>query len=297
MKSFSDISSSIDHAIEQALAQDLEVDSSRLLPVIHPAEKRKFERREINRDKNLQIRFRSEAALARSYIQDISLGGIFLKTEERPALKTIMTIDLQVDQETGEPERIELQAVVVRHASDGIGLEFTNLDSAKRQEIEKIVQLASISASDLNKGRVKAASFQQLSEIRKSKAAASLRLKKHSLSVGIVALLLGLNLYAARDFWSEAPQGSTTPVHSRVALAGREIRTSDIRRIERTTESALSVWVLGSDTPLVIEMKDVRQLPKQWQDGIRAIKSQAKAKKRVSKTAPHRTRVGQGLYR
>jgi PilZ domain len=86
-------------------------------------EKPRAERRPIN---GITALYGRDSASAPAGIKDISVTGIYLYTDERPAVGELVTIILCVD---GEPEKtaelqFSLQARVATHGEDGIGLSF-----------------------------------------------------------------------------------------------------------------------------------------------------------------------------
>jgi hypothetical protein len=79
---------------------------------------------------DIDVRLASaHSSAGRGRLENVSISGAFVSTELRPRLLSQVLVITHAYTEHGR-ERYEASAYVVRHAADGIGLEWLDLDPA-----------------------------------------------------------------------------------------------------------------------------------------------------------------------
>ncbi len=111
-------------------------------PELHSLEREPINRRHVRYSAVLIARARTIDELVTMYTRDISQGGTFLTTNVAVAAGDALRLEL-IHPDTGES--FDLACVVRRRVRDGLGVEFTDLDEAKReafwQFVEPVVEL------------------------------------------------------------------------------------------------------------------------------------------------------------
>jgi Flp pilus assembly protein TadG len=75
-------------------------------------------------------------------LRDISLTGAYLRTPERWYLGTIVKLTLKTDQPGAKTESVEVRCRVVRHAADGVGLQFISQQVSERTRLQRFLMSA-----------------------------------------------------------------------------------------------------------------------------------------------------------
>ena len=84
----------------------------------------------------VQLRFPDFETFAREWAQNLSVGGLYLQTENPHDEGTLVVVRFTL---ASGGTLIEALARVVHKAKDGMGLEFVQLDEASRQVIDEVV--------------------------------------------------------------------------------------------------------------------------------------------------------------
>ena len=78
-------------------------------------------------------------------VRDVSPVGMYVTTEERWYLGTLLHLTVDVRAGSGEDSAVESMTVwskVIRHGTDGVGFEFVLLKSKERQKMAHLVKTA-----------------------------------------------------------------------------------------------------------------------------------------------------------
>lgn len=209
----------------------------------NPSELREFTRIDV-REKQLELKFSNDLQFAKQYIENISLGGLFVKTTQKHELGAIIPIEFSIPSKGSEnnSKAFNLKGKVCRVTPEGVGLEFTNLSLEARQELEDFVR------SILPKGaaiqnKVRAASVDRLEKSREQKAKADEKLRRLAISSITIGLLILLNYFMYRNLQITSEM---TDVHARVDkihLGDQDVDRSEIRSIERNSEGLFMVYL------------------------------------------------------
>ncbi len=282
----------INSLIEKSIEEGFDINPQEPLPPLLGAELRKTARKDIQ-GTQLNVSFGSDRALAKAYVDNISLGGLFLKTTDRPALKSLVNLNLAVQSLHQEAFEIQLQCQVVRHATDGIGLTFTNLDSGKRAQFESFIKnLPALLDVPLNRARLKDQSIERLDELRNSKVRTLQRNKTFAVRAFAALLLVTLNIWALWEVHEDFNNSQSLTSSHQMTIGNQVIDARQIQRVTRTNEGLYEVIADGVKGPLLLLPDQVNQLPPHLKTGIKATDFPKKVI-RKSKTAPsHMIRIG-----
>ena len=87
----------------------------------------------------VQFRFKDFDSFVREWAQNLSVGGLFVRTREPYESGTLVVISFALD---GGQSLIEGLARVVHHDALGMGLEFVSLDENSQRTIEDVISRA-----------------------------------------------------------------------------------------------------------------------------------------------------------
>jgi hypothetical protein len=166
---------------------------------IMPDLSRQHERREHFRhelkDSAISVSFPTQNAFAKFYIRDVSSGGLYIKTSERPSLNTLIQVRLEIPSSESLPA-IEsfLSARVVRHGSDGIGLRVEGADPDSQRRLETLVKRVAIDEGLLARPERRDGVFERISNRRDIRDQRAKIFRKQSLAWLVVGGLVALNL-------------------------------------------------------------------------------------------------------
>lgn len=99
---------------------------------------REFQRSRVR----LEATVYSDHGIAEGQLDDVSLGGGFLRTSARPPVGARCRAFLRMGTQPGA-FAVRAQAVVARHAAEGIGLAFTELADDVYEHLRRLVLLNS----------------------------------------------------------------------------------------------------------------------------------------------------------
>lgn len=180
----------------------------------------------------VRVRLATDSQLNETWIEDISLGGLFLATDAPPSIGTCLDVELET------PGGSLLLAAEVVHVVDertaafmghaqGAGLQFLDLDGAKRDALERYVEGL---APSLSEGGERSSGSLQVPN-------AVMRLVKRvfeGIDRGDVDRALGLDLDATHEqrrtrverllaLFGSPPPGTTAPQVARLEAASRAL--------------------------------------------------------------------------
>jgi len=237
--------------------EERDSDQNKELPEISPPssttergeERRVFSRAGLSTDSAIQLRFSHDAQFAKSYIENISLGGLFVKTGEKRKVGELIDISFSIPDKEGSHFQFQLRARVCRAAPEGLGLEFTNLTNELRAKLEVYVRSVLPEGADV-RTKAKQSTLNRLEELRSSRIELKQQQKNLRIKIvflGCLALLNGLFFVdLATDNSSEAGLASS---QSTFTLSGETISKEKVRSLRRS-----------SDDRFVLELKDGQQI-------------------------------------
>jgi uncharacterized protein (TIGR02266 family) len=244
-------------------------------------DKREFSRIDI-REKQLALKFANESQFARQYIENISIGGLFVKTDLKPAMGSFMPIEFSIPQEEGE-KVFRLKARVCRVAEAGVGLEFTNLSPEVRQDLEKFVLSILPEGVGLT-ARAKKSTIERLESLREARLDADKKLKSISLKLLFVAVLIGANIWMINDI-HELKTIESHAADTRIHLSDKEIDVHELQSVSRSQDGTLHFFLADGTSVETRGAEIEKQLPYQLRQTIHLLSSIPALKQpRVSKT-------------
>jgi len=223
-------------------------------------ERREFTRVDIGARK-LELKFTHGAQFARQYIDNISLGGLFVKTETKAEMGALMAIEFSVPQPNSNAQRhFRLMGKVCRVANDGLGLEFINTSLETRQELEQFVR------SSLPKGqsvltRPKASSIENLEKLREDRLHRVKAQKKLAIQIAVIVLLAIFNIWLMSGGSSQEEQQQLAIQRGHLLVDGKKIAFEKINAVEKTPDGKVRLKLAG-DTSVTVRPEEVeKQLP------------------------------------
>jgi hypothetical protein len=217
------------------------------------AESGGIERREYNRaeiaDRKLELKFANSSQFARQYIENISLGGVFVKTEEKRALGEVLPIEFTIPT-AGELKQFSFRAKVCRVSSQGLGLEFIGVNQQIQDELEAFVKTVlpkNISVTS----KAKNSTVDRLKMIREQRAVRSEEKKVFWKKVSLIGILLLLNGYLVHETIQTRIAATAIRTQS-VHVNGQDIPVSNIRGIQRNQNGE---WLLNLDNKSSISVQ------------------------------------------
>lgn len=130
-------------------------------------ERREFTRAEVAPDQ-IHLSFSNDQQFAKQYIENFSLGGLFVRTKLRPGVGAIVPIEFSVPLHNFEARIFKLRAKVCRETENGLGLQFLDLDQETRADLEVFVKTILPSGS-VPMNQVKRSSRERLDQLREAR--------------------------------------------------------------------------------------------------------------------------------
>lgn len=143
----------------------------------------------------ISVSFPTQNAFAKFYIRDVSSGGLYIKTTERPSLNTLIQIRLEIPGSEASPALESfLSARVARHGADGIGLRIEGTDPESQRRLETLVKRVALDEGLLAKPERRDGVFERISHRRDVRDQRLRFFRKQSLAWLTVGALVALNL-------------------------------------------------------------------------------------------------------
>jgi hypothetical protein len=139
-------------------------------------ERRIFTRVNVS-DQKLELKFLNENQFAKQYIENISVGGLLVKTKYKPKLGSFIPVEFSIGQINSTPKIIKLRAKVCRVTGDSIGLEFPDLNRDNRKVVEKFVRSALAPGSSAAR-QVKKSTLEHLEQMREKETSMDQKVKE-----------------------------------------------------------------------------------------------------------------------
>lgn len=257
---------------EIRLASEVEVD---------PAQLRQFRRADVS-DQKIELKFSDRLQFAKHYVENISLGGMFVKTKEKYKMGEVIPLWFSLPPTDDRPEQpFELMAEVVRVAPNGVGLKFTNLNGENQKFIEEYVR--SVLPKDQGvRQNVKQSTLEKLQARREIEAENKQKQSRRWKYGSLALVLLALNAYLAIEVVDvKQPDYSNQTSHANFKVGDAAIKMNEIKAIRLDQDGQVSIDYGQSKS---ITVPKTTQLPYQLRESIKLIKAYPKAKpKRKSK--------------
>ena len=105
--------------------------------MILEAAKREGDRKDVRISCLISVDYADSERVFKDYIQDISAGGVFIKTRESFNIGEEITLSMSL---SGAGNAFKIPAEVVRKATDGIGVRFKITSQVQQAIIESLVE-------------------------------------------------------------------------------------------------------------------------------------------------------------
>ncbi len=285
-------SETIEELLESSVADSIDTPKTEL-PVIHPKpeERRNFSRADVL-EKNLCLDFVSGAQFAKQYIENISLGGLFVRTQQKASMGDILPIQFSIPTATGENRQFDLKGRVCRVTATGLGLEFTNLSNEMRHELEDFVKSVLPSGVPIV-ARAKASTIERLDERRLREAKRKEELKSVRGQLAILATMIFLNVFMTHRYLeTQSEEKIRLSINPTLTIHGKTFSASSVKSIERQQHDK---WLLhlANGTNVEASTKELDgRLPQHLQQSVEFLKHISAPKSpRISKNSPKLTRL------
>lgn len=241
------------------------------------AEHSNIEKREYTRvavqNAQLHLQFANDLLFARQYIENISVGGLFVKTNKKFRMAELIPIEISIP--SGEsPKKFSLSGRVARIAADGVGLEFTGMRDDVRRELENFVRSILPQGVSIHR-KVKASSVDHLEQVRLKKLESKNKLRRLEWRALVLTLLVLLNLGAINYFQSAKVEQSLSEITTHtVNINGQEVERAKIRGLNLTSEGRLKFLLAdGSSIDLPKSDETIKMLPSNLQFDLKTLES------------------------
>lgn len=250
-------------------------------------EKRQFGRADLAEQK-IELKFSNQFQFARQYIDNISLGGLFVRTKDKHKMGDLLPISFNLPAKDELPEKpFQLMGKVCRVTDAGVGLEFTNLDQETRKYLEDYVR------SVLPKGvevaaKAKQSTIDRLAQIREDKKKQIRNSRSRARNMAILAVLALTNLYLATESYQQLKiHSKATP--STIEVSGKTIKLNEVRSLQ-TDKTGKAFFILESGNR--VQIKDANELPYYLRQSLQNLRNIQPAKPiRRSKNAGTRVNI------
>lgn len=205
-----------------------------------PIDRRSFNRADIT-ERKLELRFGSGSQFARQYIENISLGGVFVRTSEKREMSEILQIEFSIPIEDGT-RTFNFRAKVCRVDPHGLGLEFIGMAQKTQDELEAFVK------SVLPKNqpvivRPKSVTITRLKKFRLKKIAEVAGKRTLIQRILCIGLLVGFNMYLVRESFEDQINVQAFK-NNELNISGKKISLRNVRTISKTQNNE---WVITLD--------------------------------------------------
>ncbi|MBN8555781.1 MAG: PilZ domain-containing protein [Deltaproteobacteria bacterium] len=244
------------------------------LPLIRTAQEIGSDKREFTRvdiaEKKFELKFNNEAQFARQYIENISMGGLFVKTDRKAPMGTMIPIEFSIPQGT-ENKTFKLNARVCRVAEGGLGLEFTNVPKSTKQELEKFV-LSVLPEGVAISTKAKKSTVERLEKIRESKVDSIKKLKVIGIKIAAVVALVAVNGVLFNNL-QEIKNLETHDADQSVQIEDKRIQIPEIQSVSRSKDGEF-VFFLSDGTNIQSHNRSIDQkLPYQLRQTMHLLNS------------------------
>jgi len=233
-------------------------------------EKREFTRIDLT-EKQISVRFHNQMHFAKHYLDNISVGGMFVKTKETYKMGAIVPIEFEVKtSEFGSPDLFQLRGKVCRVIPEGVGLEFTNLDQVTRTRLESFVQSILPRGTQV-RTQAKQSTIDKLELLRQERAQRSASSKKIFLQVCMLIILGVLNFTLVKEKMKTG-EVETAVRDQTINLDGKKLKWNEIRSLEHTSKDRLVIHT--QDEMIEVDVQSVEnQLPPHLQQQLQLLQS------------------------
>lgn len=228
--------------------------------------------------RQLTVRFSSQIQFAKQYIENISIGGLFVKTDLQASVGEEIPIEFSVPLAPNDPPQIfSLLARVARVDPDGLGLEFTELPSEARRVIEIFIKTTLPSGIKITRS-INPATFERFNEKREQKAIHQRARLKTFKKWCMVAGLLILNAFVVLELNSSSSVGTPATMKDDYTINGIRFSENDIRSFKKLEADQYQIELRNGEV-IPFKLQDESRLPPHLQRSLATLRALPLAEK------------------
>lgn len=256
-------------------------------------DRRQFSRAEVL-DKKIEVSFASGGHFAKQYIENISFGGLFVKTEQKAKIGDVLPISFTIPatDPLGKPRVFSLKGRVCRAADNGLGLEFTNLSNEMRKDLEEFVKSILPQGVQIST-KAKASTLEKLGDLRAKNSEKSFNRKRHIKQGLLVVALTVINTWMAlRTFEQDKIDSRLQGPNPTIIIGNKSFSEKEVRSFQRKANGQWQLNLANGSHVIASSDELEKQLPPHLRRSYELLKNVGVAKsKRVSKNSPQLTRL------
>lgn len=250
-------------------------------------DRREFTRAEVL-EKKLELRFSNSTQFARQYIENISIGGLFVRTDQKPDMGSMVPIEFTIPGQNNQPGRtFQLVGQVCRVTDSGIGLQFANLAPEMRHELEDYVRSVLPSGAPLS-SKAKASTLEALQKRRAESVLRSVKRRKQALQWSFIALLFFLNGFLVKEKIVIVGMNRVISEQS-LQVNGKKIPLNSITSIKRDKNGQFILHLSNKTDVSVTDRELEQQAPYHMRQSLEVLRSVQPVKQ------PRRSKNTRGL--
>lgn len=192
--------------------------------------------------KRVGVRFQNKQHFAKQYIENISSGGLYIRTNESFKTGDLVHLEFNVPDPTQSDQELRFTLVgsICRTDASGVGLQFTNLDQEARYQLEKYVHSVLSDGMQVN-SQPKSAVMAKIEERRQLRRTRQNKKRQSLRKIGILVLLGAINAYLGFYSYRDFSTPSSAPQTKYIFLNGNQIEIESINSFEKDSDGKF--WV------------------------------------------------------
>lgn len=276
--------------IEKLFDEETIVRTSSEEEVRHPEpdERREFSRAGLSPDA-IQLQFGHAAQFAKHYVENISLGGMFIRSSEKKKQGELIDISFSIPDESQGRVQFQLRAKVCRITPEGLGVEFVNLNVEMRDRLEKYVQKILPKGAEI-RTKAKKSTIERLEQSRARRQEQGRQQREWLQKLAALGVLLLLNFYLGFEVLKETEKRRHfNSVDHQIQIRDETFSPNELRGIERSPDGDI-VLRLADDRSILLSQNstDFDKLPPDYQQAISIMRTMpAPSPIRTSKNNPN----------
>jgi hypothetical protein len=237
-------------------------------------EKRIFNR--VETKSQLSLRFTHQEQFAKQYIENISLGGLFVRTQLKPGLGATLPIEFEVPTRQGS-KAFRLLGKVRRQTESGLGIEFVDLTTEIRAELEAFVKSTLPEGTPIA-NQIKKASVDRLGKMREETELKKGRhqkiFRRWALAISLVILNASIAIDWIRDAEDKSVQNGARSQRDSVEVQGQKIELLRIQSVQRSAQGEI-ILRLNDGSLIRTDAKELQRqkLPRHFTQTLESVYS------------------------
>jgi len=253
-----------------------------------PIQARAFNRANLS-EGAIQLRFQSGQQFAKCYIDNISIGGLFVKSDQKRSVGEVLDVAFSLPAaSSGQPFEIFVRARVARVTDEGMGLQFLTLNREVQFRLEQYVQ-AALPAGAQSRSIMRESSVERLRGLRQEQTERTHFFKRRMIQISVFAVLALANGFLV---FGPSSQNSSSKIHHldrSFVVQGRNISINQVRgiRIDKTGAAKIEL-----EDGSIVSLASSSQLPQELQQGsgqLQSMRAQKTIRRPINMNSVSRT--------